>query len=107
MTATYDPSASNSALGRAWAYHRDGRNDAALVEFERILKDNPNDIDANFGLGLVYRVMGRIDKSGSAFEKSLQLVERELQAHPGEDRWLMLVRMINQRLAEVALLKAK
>lgn len=96
----------DSQLGRAWAYHRDGRNDAAIAEFDRILKESPNDIDANFGLGLVQRALGRYDQAIQSFQKVKQLLERALQDKPQEDRFEMLLRMCDQRIAEVQTLKA-
>ena len=97
----YNTEKLDSPLGRAWAYHRDGRNDAAIAEFDRILKDAPNDVDAHFGLALVQRSLGRHDQAIQTLQKVKQLIERALQDQPGEDRWEMLARMCDQRIAEV------
>lgn len=101
----YNPNNTDSAVGRAWAYHRDGRNDAAIAEFDRILKEAPNDIDANFGLGLVQRTLGRHDQAIQSFQKVKTLLDKALVETPHEDRWEMLLRMCDQRMAEVQTLK--
>lgn len=90
-----------SALARAWANHRDGRNEAAVTEFDRILRDAPNDIDANYGLGLVQRSLGRYEQAIASFEKAKSLVAKSLEAEPGVDRWEMLLRQCDQRISEV------
>jgi hypothetical protein len=90
-----------SLIGRAWALHRDGRNDQAVAEFDRALKDNPNDIDANFGLGLVQHALGRNEQAVASFTRARQLVMQALEQNPDDDRWLMLARMCEQRLSEI------
>lgn len=94
-----NPSAAITA--HAWANHREGRNEAAIGEFERVLRDNPNDIDANFGIGLTQRAMGQYDKAIASFEKAKALVTKALENDPGADRWEMLQRICDQRIAEV------
>ena len=91
----------NSPLGRAWAFHRDGRNDAARTEFERILQAAPDDMDANFGYGLVLRAMGKYEDAIAAFEKVKTLLVPALAQEPSHDRLQMLSRMTDQRIAEV------
>src|SRR5687767_10119669 len=91
----------NSPLGRAWAFHRDGRNDAALTEFERLRQELPDDIDVNFGLGLVQRALGQYEQSVASFEKVKVLVVAGLAQTPNDDRLQMLSRMTEQRIAEV------
>lgn len=98
--ATYSTQ-TGSPLGRAWANHRDGRNEAAVAEFDRILRDAPNDIDANFGIGLAQRALGRHDQAVASFNKTKELLNKALQEQPGDDRWEMLMRMCDQRIAEV------
>ena len=47
-----------SQVGRAWRYQREGQADSAVKEFEKILRQDPDDIDANYGMGLAQRSAG-------------------------------------------------
>ena len=104
---SYNPSDAKTLLAQAWANHRDGRNEAAVTEFDRILRDAPNDIDANYGLGLVQRSLGRYDQAIASFEKVKSLVAKALEAEPGLDRWEMLQRQCDQRIAEARILQGQ
>ncbi len=103
-------------IGQAWNHHREGRNDASIAEFEAILKQNPSDIDANYGLGLAQRVAGRKEAAIESFQRAYQLVEQAKGAYqstrtsaqnetnvktPEDDRFQMLSRMVKQRLTEL------
>jgi Flp pilus assembly protein TadD len=96
--ATSSPNA--TILAHAWANHREGRNEAAISEFDRVLRESPNDIDANFGMGLAQRALGRFDQAIASFRKVEELVQKMLAQEPGVDRWEMLTRMCEQRIAE-------
>jgi len=43
----------------------------AVTQFESLVKNDPEDVIALFGLGLAYRKNGRLDKSIEAFQKAL------------------------------------
>lgn len=103
-------------VGQAWNHHREGRNDASIAEFEAILKQNPSDIDATYGLGLAQRVAGRKQAAIESFQRAYQLVEQAKVVYqatrtsaqnennvktPEDDRFQMLSRMVQQRLAEL------
>jgi tetratricopeptide (TPR) repeat protein len=88
-------------LGAAWAQHLQGKNDAAIEGFERILREAPSNIDAYYGLGLANRASGRPEKAVEYFQKSLTLVKEAIEQGPGQNRLAMLLRMTNQRLAEL------
>jgi Tfp pilus assembly protein PilF len=97
-------------IGRAWRYQREGKADAAIGEFERILKQDANNIDANYGMGLAQRSVGKNENAIKYFRRALELVqaaEKTRNHTPGErnmpedDRYMMLGRMLNQRLAEL------
>jgi tetratricopeptide (TPR) repeat protein len=88
-------------LGRAWALHREGRHDMAIDEFSHVLREAPNHIDALYGLALAQRGSHMYDAAKQTFERSLELVNEALEQHPGEDRYEMLQRFIQQRLAEL------
>jgi tetratricopeptide (TPR) repeat protein len=89
-------------LGRAWALHREGRNELAIDEFNQLLREAPNHIDALYGLALAQRGTHMHDAARQTFERCLTLVNEALEQHPGEDRYEMLQRLIQQRLAELA-----
>lgn len=99
-------------VGQAWHHHREGRHDAAIAEFETILRQNPNDVDANYGLGLAHKAIGRAESARTAFQNALQLIQKANEDYtanrsennvktPEDDRFAMLNRMVRQRLAEL------
>jgi tetratricopeptide (TPR) repeat protein len=97
-------------IGRAWGYHREGKFDAAIGEFERILKMDANNIDANYGMGLAQRRAGKNENAVKYFQKAAQLVDAAILARnhipgernmPDDDRYMMLARMLQQRLSEL------
>jgi Flp pilus assembly protein TadD len=89
-------------IGQAWGNYRNGRNDAAVSEFERILKSNPDSVDAYYGLGLTQFALGKKQAASESFGRALELVN-QLQAanHEEQDRYMMLARMVKQRLDDV------
>jgi len=99
-------------IGDAWELHRKGDQAAAQRLFEDVLQRDAESVDAHYGLGLVKRASG--DKTGAhtAFESSRNLATSALEALRAgrgsndlsttkDDRYMMLLRMIDQRLAEV------
>ena len=91
-------------LGRAWALHRQGKNDASIKEFDALLQQSANNMDALYGRALAERNNGQIEAAKASFEKCLEQVNIMLESAPDEDRWQMLQRMTTQRINE---LKAK
>lgn len=89
-------------LGRAWALHREGQNELAIDEFNQILRESRHHIDALYGLALAQRGAHMHDAARQTFEQCLVLVNEALEQHPGEDRYEMLQRFVQQRLAELA-----
>jgi len=89
-------------VGQAWFHHRQGNNDAAIDQFGRILRSNPDSIDANYGLGLANRAAGNYQAASEAFGRALELTDKaEATSQEERDRYLMLSRMIRQRLEEI------
>jgi tetratricopeptide (TPR) repeat protein len=99
-------------IGDAWDLHRKGDQAAAQQLFEEVLQRDAESVDAYYGLGLVKRASS--DKAGArtAFERSQTLARNALDALRAgrdtndlsttkDDRYMMLLRMIEQRLAEV------
>ena len=106
-------------IGEAWRLHRSGDNEGSLNIFKDILAKTPRDVDALYGLGLALRGAGDAMGAKEAFQKALEIAEATLKAvddtssaegHHGsnnletiaDDRYLMLTRMLQQRIAETA-----
>lgn len=105
-------------VGEAWKQHRMGNNENAIDIFRDILNKRPGHLDALYGLGLAQRANGDADGAVESFNKALQLAKEALTAidktsvidgHSGsndldtyeDDRFLMLQKMISQRLEEL------
>ena len=102
-------------ISQAWRYQREGRASAAIAEYERILKQDNDNIDALYGMGLAQRDDHQTSKALEYFRRALELVETAAAARrpsntdeerfanntPEDDRYMMLGRMINQRLTEL------
>lgn len=105
-------------IGQAWNLHRNQEYRAALDIFTEILRKTPNNIDALYGQGLALVGSGDKAAASESFTKALDLAKASLQAvdvtsvvdghHGGndldtyeDDRYLMLVRMLGQRLEEI------
>ncbi len=109
---------SSERIGEAWRMHRDGNNDQAINIFKEIIQTAPDNVDAHYGLGLSYKAMGDMASAADEFQKALDLSEKALSAvqttsgvegHHGtndldtseDDRFMMLTRMLKQRLEDV------
>lgn len=105
-----------SQIGNAWGSLRQGNHNEALTAFETILKDAPRNVDAYYGLGLAQMKAGQESKAIETFQKALETAQELLQAIRGQmggtdsqnsiettedDRYMMLTRMIRQRLMEM------
>ena len=105
-----------SNVSNAWRYQREHQASTAVTEFEKILKQDTNNIDALFGLGLALRDSGKKEEAIGQFQQVLELVESAALARrpastgedeirvpntADDDRYMMLARMIKQRLAEL------
>ncbi len=107
-------------IAEAWSHHRADRNSDAIRGFENVLNSDPDDLDALYGLGLALRATGENEKAIGAFEKALVLakkglkeykpataaetdtMEDKLLAAVGQSpRFMMLIRMLEQRLTEL------
>jgi tetratricopeptide (TPR) repeat protein len=89
-------------IGQAWRSHREGNNEAAIEQFGRILRTAPDSIDANYGLGLANRALGNQAAATESFQRALEMTDRaEATSQEERDRYMMLSRMIKQRLEEI------
>jgi tetratricopeptide (TPR) repeat protein len=99
----------SAQIGKAWGFHREGRNNDAIREFETILASAPNEVDALYGLGLAQKADGQQEAAIKSFSKALGLAKdwcsgrlsgdarsgRGQLAARREHRYMMLVRMLN------------
>lgn len=105
-------------IGQAWRLHRDGDSQGAIDMFNSIVAANPANVDAHYGLGLAHKALGDNEAAAAAFQLALDHTEQALKAvqtashvegHLGDndldssvdDRYMMLTRMLNQRLEDV------
>lgn len=105
-------------IGQAWRLHRDGDSRSAIDMFSSIVAANPANVDAHYGLGLAHKALGENEAAAAAFQAALDNAKQALAAvqttshvegHLGDndldskidDRYMMLTRMLNQRLEDV------
>ena len=62
-------------LRQGWAYHSRKLEDKAEADFRQALGIDPQNVDANYSLGLVLRAQGMKAKALSYFKKTLELLE--------------------------------
>lgn len=105
-------------IGQAWRLHRDGDSRGAIDMFSSIVETNPANVDAHYGLGLAHKALGDNEAAAAAFRTALENTEQALTAVQTashvegqigdndldsnfDDRYMMLTRMLNQRLEDV------
>lgn len=98
-------------IGDGWALVAKGDYSGAINTFNDVIRSDAHNIDGYYGLGVAQRASG--DKAGAkaSFEKAKALSEQMLaELRHGkssndlmtsrDDRYMMLIRMLQQRLAE-------
>ena len=119
--------ATRQDISNAWRLHREGDSDAAINGFQAILAGDSQNIDALFGIGLAYRASGQNDRAVESFHAAQSALEawekdRVDASKSGEsedgplvltdpiagegDYYIILSRMIRQRLAELGVADA-
>lgn len=99
-------------VGDGWEAIRNGNPKGALDVFRRVLNDDNEHIDAHYGLGLAQRASGDKAAAKTSFETAKRIAERELAAirkggtsndlsTTRDDRYMILIRMLEQRISEV------
>jgi tetratricopeptide (TPR) repeat protein len=106
----------NASISQAWRYQREHQAATAITEYEKILKQDANNIDALYGYGLSLRDTGKKAEATAQFKRALELVDAAALSRrpattgeeehrtvntPEDDRYMMLSRMIKQRLSEI------
>jgi tetratricopeptide (TPR) repeat protein len=104
-------------ISDAWQLQRDGRNQESADAFDRLLTEAPESVDAHYGAGLAHKHLGNLAVARQHFEQALILADRAETAQrdlaatrtdgmdwsdPKTDYYMMMKRMINQRIAEVS-----
>lgn len=105
-------------IGRAWRMHRDGDNRGAIDGFEEVIASSPDSVDAHYGMGLALKASGELEAAADSFQRALSITEQALSAvqmtshaegqHGAndletnfDDRYMMLTRMLQQRIEDV------
>ena len=113
---TQDSTVVGSPIAEAWVLLRRDRPDEAAAAFDSIVQKESENVDAHYGKGLALRAAGKSDAAVEVFQKTLQLSRKllaDVRSQYGvsdmassletteDDRYMMLDRMICQRLAEL------
>ena len=85
-------------LGAAWELLRANKPADAVPAFQAILANHPTLIDGLYGAGMAQAMNGQRDDALKSFETCRHMAQRELEKHPGADRYEMLERMCSQRI---------
>lgn len=91
-------------IGAAWKSHRQGMQDQAILEFREILHQDPNHLDALYGLGLAQKASGNKADAEETFLKLKNLLEEileeqdDLPIEEREERYVMISQMVQQQL---------
>ena len=105
-------------IAEAWKTHRRGEHQASIEMFKEILEKSPELIDAFYGMGLAQKALNEKNAATKSFQECLRLARKALDAvnlesrvegHHGrndlttydDDRYMMLTRMVHQRLYEM------
>lgn len=91
-------------IGEAWKAHRNGFQDNAIDQFRKVIDQDPNNIDALYGLALAEKAAGHTDTARdvlSHLEGLLKdLTESETQ-NSRPERHFMLYNMVQRILAQL------
>lgn len=68
-------------FGLAWSYQTFGKNELAIIEYEYLLKNYPNYIDAKFNLGLLYLQGNKTIASKKLFYEIIQKQSNNIEAY--------------------------
>jgi len=88
-------------LGAAWEFLRNKKPAEAVKAFETLLSAHPTLIDGLYGMGMAQAANHQFELAVKSFETCRHMTQRELEKHPGMDRYEMLERMCSQRISDV------
>lgn len=100
-----------SKIGDGYAQHAKGDYAGAIRTFSDVVRADGQNVDGYYGLGMSQRASGDNAAAKASFEKAMSLSEQILaELRQGttsndltttrDDRYMMLIRMLQQRLAE-------
>lgn len=83
----------------AWKERNEGRFQEAIQKFLEVTSEAPDNIDAQWGLGLAYRGAQDAQSAVQAFQIVLDLISTQLQNESEQvERYVMLKRMADQQI---------
>ena len=68
-------------FGLAWSYQTFGKNELAIMEYESLLKNHPNYINAKFNLGLLYLQGNKTTSSKKLFYEIIRKESNNIEAY--------------------------
>jgi tetratricopeptide (TPR) repeat protein len=91
-------------VGSAWSDHVRRKYDTAIAQFEKLIGEWGDHIDANYGLGLALKSSGQREKARKQFERAAKVVADEIakQAADENSRLPMLANMIKQHIGDLS-----
>lgn len=91
------PQTPEEFIQRGWLYYSRKKLDLAEKDFTTALENQPENIDAHFGLALVLKAAGSTSKALDYFEKSSQLLE----SIADRQRAQILTRLIHGQINQI------
>jgi len=93
----------DAQIAEAWKDHYARQHQAALEKFRQVVAEAPDNIDANWGLGLSYRSIGDKVKALEVFQKVKELIAAQMAANSeNRERYFMLSRMVTQQIEQMS-----
>jgi Flp pilus assembly protein TadD len=93
----------DAKIAEAWKAHYARQHQAAVEVFRQVVAEAPDNIDANWGLGLSYRGTGDKENALRVFQKVKELVAAHMESDSeGRERYIMLSRMVTQQIEQMS-----
>jgi lipopolysaccharide biosynthesis regulator YciM len=93
----------DAKIAEAWKAHYARQHQVAVEKFQALVAEAPDNIDANWGLGLSYRGIGDKENALQVFQKVKALVAEQLESDSEErERYFMLSRMVTQQIEQMS-----
>lgn len=98
----------DTQIAEAWKAHYARQHEAAVEKFRQVVAEVPDNIDANWGLGLAYRSTGEREKALEVFQKVKELIAAQMTTDSEDrERYVMLSRMVTQQIEQMANFKSQ
>lgn len=72
-----NPQTAEEYQQRAWKYHTNKDQERAEADFRQALALDASSIDAQYGLAMTLKFMGKADQAVESFKKLIELLEHE------------------------------